>query len=69
MPPNLQANLAFDSFNAHMGEVVKILCSPDGRFVFSAGADGTVFVYSVTEYASEGTIHKQEVNINSVKED
>jgi WD40 repeat protein len=33
----------------------KILASPDGRFVFSAGADGSIFIYSVTEYANETT--------------
>ena len=69
MPSSSYANLAFDSFNAHIGEVVKIMCSPDGRFVFSAGADGTIFVYSVTEYASEGLIYKQEVIVTSAKED
>jgi WD40 repeat protein len=48
----------FDTFNAHAGAVSKILASPDGRFVFSAGADGSIFIYSVTEYANETTILK-----------
>jgi cilia- and flagella-associated protein 57 len=61
--------MAFDMFNAHLGEVTKILSSPDGRYVFSAGTDGTVFVYSVTEYANEATMVKQEINVSSAKED
>ena len=43
--------------------------SPDGRYVFSAGADGTVFVYSVTEYANDSLILKQEINVTSVKDE
>ena len=58
LPPMLSADLVFDSFNAHIGEVVKIIASPDGRYVFSAGLDGTIFVFSVTEYANETTILK-----------
>lgn len=58
LPPMLQEDLVFDSFNAHQGEVIKIMASPDGRYVFSAGADGTIFIYSVTEYANEQTILK-----------
>ncbi len=69
MPPYLQGDLLFDSFNAHLGETVKILASPDGRFVFSCGGDGTVFVYSVTEYANENSILKQEVTVSSIKEE
>lgn len=61
--------MCFDTFNAHLGEVTKVLVSPDGRYVFSAGADGTVFVYSVTEYANEQTIVKQEVNVTSIKDE
>jgi WD40 repeat protein len=58
MPPLLHQEMAFDTFNAHLGEVVKIIASPDGRYVFSAGADGSIFVYSVTEYINEATILK-----------
>ena len=58
MPPTLATELPFDSFNAHLGDVTKIIASPDGRFVFSAGSDGTVFVYSVTEYGNESTLLK-----------
>ncbi len=61
--------MAFDQFNAHLGEVTKVLMSPDGRYVFSSGADGTVFVFSVTEYANDSTILKQEINVTSVKDE
>jgi len=50
--------MCFDTFNAHLGEVTRILVSPDGRYVFSAGADGSIFVYSVTEYSNDLTIVK-----------
>jgi len=29
----------------HAGEVTKIIISPDNRFLFSAGTDGTLFVF------------------------
>jgi WD40 repeat protein len=61
--------LPFDSFNSHNGEVVKILSSPDGRYVFSAGADGTLFIYSVTELANETTVMKQEITVTTIKEE
>ena len=69
MPPYLSQEMAFDQFNAHLGEVTKVLMSPDGRYVFSSGADGTVFVFSVTEYANDSTILKQEINVTSVKDE
>lgn len=28
--------------------------SPDGRFLFSAGADGSIFIFSVSEYTEGG---------------
>jgi len=61
--------MCFDTFNAHLGEVTRILVSPDGRYVFSAGADGSIFVYSVTEYANDQTIVKQEMNASNVKDE
>lgn len=69
VPPMLQTDLVFDSFNAHASEVTKILVTPDGRQVFSAGADGTIFVYAVTEYANEATILKQEVIVTNPKDE
>lgn len=68
-PPFLHTESPFDSFNSHNGEVVKILSSPDGRYVFSAGSDGTLFIYSVTELANETTAMKQEINITTIKEE
>ena len=65
MPPFVYGEMAFDCFNAHLGEVVKVIASPDGRFVFSAGIDGTLFVYSVTDLANETTVMKQEVTVTS----
>lgn len=43
--------------------------SPDGRFVFSCGNDGAIFIYSVTEYGNENTILKQEITVTSSKDE
>ena len=51
-------NKNFDEFNAHHGEVTQVIVSPDSKFVFTSGNDGTVFVYSVTEYINETDIYK-----------
>ena len=48
----------FDEFSVHYGELTNLLSSPDGQFVFSAGVDGSLFVYSVTEYADEKNMLK-----------
>mmetsp|Transcript_11207 Transcript_11207/g.11269 ORF Transcript_11207/g.11269 Transcript_11207/m.11269 type:complete len:231 (+) Transcript_11207:1709-2401(+) len=71
LPPGLYSDVEFDSFNAHAypSEVVKIVTSPDGRYVFSAGSDGVIFVYSVTEMANESALFKQEVVVSSAKDE
>ena len=40
---------ALDVVSAHAGEVTRLALSADGRFLFSAGADGSVFVFSLGE--------------------
>jgi hypothetical protein len=30
--------------------------SPDGRYVFSAGEDGTVFIFAVSEITTDGDV-------------
>jgi hypothetical protein len=42
--------------SVHQGEITKIRCSPDGRYVFTCGADGAVFVFQVSEVSNEGQI-------------
>lgn len=69
MPPLVHQEFAFDAFNAHLGEVTRVLASPDGRYVFSAGQDGTVFIFSVTEYQNESTMVRQELTVSSAKEE
>jgi len=39
--------------NLHLGEVSKLLLSPDGKFVISAGHDGTIFIMTMTDLSSE----------------
>ncbi len=48
----------FEEFNAHHGEVTQVVVSPDSKYVFTTGTDGTIFVYSVTEYLNETEIYK-----------
>ena len=38
-----------DQITAHAGEITKIILSPDNRFLFSAGTDGSLFIFSVGE--------------------
>lgn len=40
----------------HNGEVTNIKSSPDGRYVFSAGDDGSIFVFQVSEITPDGRI-------------
>ena len=34
---------------SHKGTVTRLLCTQDSRFLFSAGEDGTLFIYHVEE--------------------
>ena len=43
------ASPLLDQITAHAGEVTKIMLSPDNRYLFSAGSDGTLFIFSVSE--------------------
>ena len=38
-----------EEITAHHGAMVKLRVSHDGRFVFSAGEDGVIFIYHVIE--------------------
>jgi WD40 repeat protein len=37
----------------HLGEVSRLILSPDGKYVISAGHDGTIFLMTMTDLASE----------------
>lgn len=43
-----------DNINAHAGKVTKIIVSPDYRYVFSTGSDGTLFIFKLEEYSETG---------------
>ena len=36
-----------ESISVHSGEVSKLKLSPDGKYVFSGGQDGAIFVHAV----------------------
>lgn len=38
-----------DSISAHAGEVTKIILSPDNRYLFSTGSDGSIFMFQISE--------------------
>lgn len=38
-----------EEINAHQGIVTKLRASPDGKFVFSGGEDGSIFIFKVDE--------------------
>jgi hypothetical protein len=44
---------AFDEIIAHSGEVTQVIVSPDSKFIFTTGSDGTIFIFSVHEYMNE----------------
>lgn len=37
----------------HLGEVSRMIMSPDGKYLISAGLDGTIFMMTMTDLASE----------------
>ena len=47
---NQKGCVKYDSLNCHLGEVIKIVASPAGRYVFSCGTDGVLLIYAVTEF-------------------
>ncbi|CAD8162078.1 unnamed protein product [Paramecium pentaurelia] len=49
--------MAFETMPVHQGEITRIKCSPDGRYVFSTGTDGVLFIYQVSEISNDGQIY------------
>ena len=53
MPPRFlreDPDYRYEEIMAHYGEVTSLQASIDGRYVFSAGSDGIMFMYEVIEY-------------------
>ncbi len=48
-------DLSIDSqtINAHTGECHLVTSSIDGKYLFTAGTDGIIFVFKVAEYFSQ----------------
>ena len=38
-----------EQITVHAGEVTKIVLSPDSKYLFSVGTDGSLFIFSVGE--------------------
>ena len=47
---------AVETIASHDGVVNKIISSPDGRYVFSAGSDGSLFIYQVSDLSQDGNV-------------
>ena len=53
MPPRFlreDPNYRYSEQMVHFGEVTSLQATIDGRYVFSAGNDGVIFMYEVTEF-------------------
>lgn len=50
-----------EQLSVHAGEVKKIVISPDQKFLFSVGSDGSLFVFSISEqqiqFDKNGQLH------------
>lgn len=51
----------------HQGEITKIRSSPDGRFVFTCGSDGAIFVYQVSEISQDGGIYSSKTDGEAIE--
>ena len=38
-----------DQITAHAGEVTRLILSPDNRYLFSTGTDGSLFIFAIGE--------------------
>jgi len=45
----------YGELNMHAGPISKLLLSPNGKYAFTVGEDGVVFVYQVTTKGDKGT--------------
>lgn len=50
------------TINSHQGEILRILASPDGRFLFTTGEDGIVLIYKIKELSEDG--HEVQIQKN-----
>lgn len=54
-------NKEYATLNMHNGPVTKLRVSPNGKFAFSCGEDGVVFVYSVGSKNEKGQFEERRV--------
>ena len=45
--------------NVHAGVVTKVIASPDYRYLFTTGADGSIFIFSLSEQQVVNGVIKQ----------
>lgn len=56
LPLKEHGEVCLESVGVHAGEVSKLKVSADGKYVFSGGQDGSIFVHAVQEVLEDGTI-------------
>ena len=63
-PPNLKSGKELDVINSHIGAVTGINKSGDNKILVTSGADGTIFIYRVSESATSNRIGRQTKKLN-----
>ncbi len=52
--PSIFSPRSYNTYFVHNSAVTTIKQSADGRFLFTSGEDGSIFIFSVSEYFSAG---------------
>jgi hypothetical protein len=58
-PDQIGTDKLHQTLHTHYGSVDHIRTASDGRHIFSAGADGSLFVYEVTSQVNEEKLAKK----------
>ncbi|EAR88012.2 WD domain, G-beta repeat protein (macronuclear) [Tetrahymena thermophila SB210] len=47
------STIPYETIQTHNGQVTQVRSSPDGRYVFSSGEDGSIFIFQVSEISKD----------------
>ena len=64
-----KTKFSYQTFGAHLGTVTQTRNSEDGRYLFSVGSDGILFVYRLEETKPVDKKRKQNITPNSMADD